>query len=579
MSTCPTCRTEHADGVAACAPDAERLPADPSRPGPDPELAPGTLVGEYRVEAKIGAGGFGTVYRAMHPVIGKAAAIKVLSRQCSANPELVSRFVAEARAVNQIRHRNIIDIFSFGALEDGRHYYVMELLEGMTLDAYRRKRGRLPPAEALPILVKIARALDAAHAAGIAHRDLKPENVFLVFDEDGAIFPKLLDFGIAKLLGESSTAAHKTRTGHLIGTPLYMSPEQCRGKNVDHRTDVYSFGILAHELLAGAPPFDGESAFDLLIKHTSEAAPPVSSVATHLSPALDAPLLRMLEKEPTSRPASLLEGTAALVEAARGAGYDLPAGLLRASDAAVGRGAGDAVAGRGAGDAVAGVRARAAATETLEAGLAPTQRGPVAGASTGPHGTETVLQRSLPDKLESTPPAASRRRAALIAAAVLGVAAAAALTLRLGDGGPAAETLRAPASAAAMPRAAAALSAPVLPASAVATTAPSSPPPATDAEATAASADAAPPDVELRIQATPKELEVWSEGKLVGKAPGPLRLPRGHAVKLTFKAPGYQEQAQEVPAEADGALTVALKRAASTARGAVRKGDLENPFQ
>ncbi|WP_438031633.1 serine/threonine-protein kinase [Sorangium sp. So ce204] len=575
MSTCPTCRTEHADGVAACATNVETLAAEPAPPGADPELAPGTPVGEYRVEAKIGAGGFGTVYRAIHPVIGKAAAIKVLSRQCSANPQLVSRFVAEARAVNQIRHRNIIDIFSFGALEDGRHYYVMELLEGMTLDAYRRKRGRLPPAEALPILVKIARALDAAHAAGIAHRDLKPENVFLVFDEDGAIFPKLLDFGIAKLLGESSSAVHKTRTGHLIGTPLYMSPEQCRGKNVDHRTDIYSFGILAHELLAGAPPFDGENAFDLLIKHTSEAAPPVSTVATHLSPALDAPLLRMLEKDPASRPASLLEATVALVEAARGAGYELPGGLLRASDAAVGRGA------------AARDRARGAAVEALDAGLAPTQRGPAAEASSGLHGNETLLQGSLPSNLESKPATASRRRAALAAVAVLGIGAAAALTLhfghmQIGHGEPAADAPRAPASAAAMPRTEAALVAPVLPASAAAAAAPESAAPSPPLEATAAaaaSADAAPPDVELRIRATPKELEVWSEGKLVGKAPGPLRLPRGRAVKLTFKAPGYQEQAQEVPAEADGAITVSLKRVAPTARGAVRKGDLENPFQ
>ncbi|MGK3981573.1 serine/threonine-protein kinase [Sorangium sp. So ce136] len=559
MSTCPTCRTEHADGVVACPPDADTLAPDPALPGADPDLAPGTPVGEYRIEAKIGVGGFGTVYRAMHPVIGKAAAIKVLSRQCSANPQLVSRFVAEARAVNQIRHRNIIDIFSFGALEDGRHYYVMELLEGMTLDAYRRKRGRLPPAEALPILVKIARALDAAHAAGIAHRDLKPENVFLVFEEDGAIFPKLLDFGIAKLLGESATTAHKTRTGHLIGTPLYMSPEQCRGRNVDHRTDVYSFGILAHELLAGAPPFDGETAFDLLIKHTSEPAPPVSSLDTRLSPALDAPLLRMLEKDPESRPASLLEATAALVEAARGAGYDVPTGLLRASDAAVGRGESDA----------AGRRARIAAAEPLAAVLAPTQPGPVADVSTGPNGTETVLQRSLPGKVESTPAAASLRRAALAAVFILGGAAAAALTLRLTGSEPLADAPRAPALAA--PESAALL-APVAPAPA-ASAAPA------PADVPTASARAAPPEVELQIQATPKEIEVWSEGKLVGKAPGPLRLPRGRAVKLTFKSPGYQEQAQEFPAEADGALTVSLKRAAASARGTVRKGDLEDPFQ
>ncbi|WP_437886277.1 serine/threonine-protein kinase [Sorangium sp. So ce307] len=567
MSTCPTCRTEHADGVVACPPDADTLSPDPALPGAEPDLAPGTPVGEYRIEAKIGVGGFGTVYRATHPVIGKAAAIKVLSRQCSANPQLVSRFVAEARAVNQIRHRNIIDIFSFGALEDGRHYYVMELLEGMTLDAYLRKRGRLPPAEALPILVKIARALDAAHAAGIAHRDLKPENVFLVFDEDGAIFPKLLDFGIAKLLGEPSTTAHKTRTGHLIGTPLYMSPEQCRGRNVDHRTDVYSFGILAHELLAGAPPFDGESAFDLLTKHASEPAPPVSSLATHLSPALDAPLLRMLEKDPASRPASLLEATAALVEAARGAGYDVPASLLRASDTAVGRGGSDA----------AGPRARIAAAEPLAAEFAPTQPGPVADASTDRNGTETVLQRSLPGKVESTPAAASRRRAALAAVAILGGAAAAALTLRLTGSEQLADAPRAPALAA--PETAA-LVAPVAPAPAAsAAPAPAASAAPAPADVPTASARAAPPEVELRIQATPKEIEVWSEGKLVGKAPGPLRLPRGRAVKLTFKSPGYQEQAQEFPAEADGALTVSLKKAAATARGTVRKGDLEDPFQ
>ena len=167
---------------------------------------------------------------------------------------MVSRFIAEARAVNQIRHRNIIDIFSFGQLDDGRQYYVMELLDGEPLDALIERDGRLPLAEAIPILRGIARALDAAHAKGIAHRDLKPENVFLGRDPTARVFPKLLDFGIAKLLAPEDGPKHKTRTGTPIGTPYYMSPEQCRGRDVDHRTDIYSFGVLAYRMLTGVLP-------------------------------------------------------------------------------------------------------------------------------------------------------------------------------------------------------------------------------------------------------------------------------------------------------------------------------------
>ncbi len=185
MATCPTCRTHYSDDVTVCATDGEGLLPDEAFAAGDTELVAGQMVGEYRIEGKLGQGGFGAVYRAVHPLIGKAAAVKVLHKQFSSNPQMVSRFIAEARAVNQIRNRNIIDIFSFGALEDGRQYYVMELLDGMTLDAYVKKKGRLSPEEAIPLLRGVARALDAAHASGIAHRDLKPENIFLLFDEDG----------------------------------------------------------------------------------------------------------------------------------------------------------------------------------------------------------------------------------------------------------------------------------------------------------------------------------------------------------------------------------------------------------
>ena len=153
----------------------------------DQDLSAGTEVGEYRIERVLGKGGFGVVYAAVQPVIGKQVAIKLLARKYSADQDIVSRFVAEARAVNQIRHRNIIDIFSFGQLPDGRHYYVMEYLDGEPLDTHLRTYGAMPLEEAIPILRAIARALDAAHGKGIAHRDLKPENIFLANDPDGGV--------------------------------------------------------------------------------------------------------------------------------------------------------------------------------------------------------------------------------------------------------------------------------------------------------------------------------------------------------------------------------------------------------
>src|SRR5260221_2415402 len=193
MATCPQCRRRYPDADEYCEVDGSSLVPDATFSTVDRDLLPGEMVGEYRVERLIGKGSFGVVYRAVHPVIGKAAAVKILSRQCSADPHMVSRFISEARAVNQIRHRNIVDIFSFGAFRDGRQYYVMELLEGEPLDQYLTEHGPLQPSEALPILDRVARALDAAHAPGILHRDPKPANVFFAPD-DGVRFPKLLHF-------------------------------------------------------------------------------------------------------------------------------------------------------------------------------------------------------------------------------------------------------------------------------------------------------------------------------------------------------------------------------------------------
>ena len=294
-----------------------------SRQPADSDLVAGQQVGEYVIESKLGEGGFGTVFRASHPLIGKLAAVKVLSRRYSADEEIVSRFVSEARAVNQIRHRNIIDIFSFGQLDDGRCYYVMELLEGEPLDAYIDDTGGMPLGEALPVLRAIGRALDAAHVNGIAHRDLKPENVFLAREPDGTAFPKLLDFGIAKLLGDAGmTSMHRTRTGSPIGTPYYMSPEQCRGEAVDHRTDIYSFGCLAYQLLTGSLPFEGENHLEVLMKQTSEEPVPASVRAADnpalppLPPEIDAAIAWMMKKAASERPPNLAAAVHALEEAA-----------------------------------------------------------------------------------------------------------------------------------------------------------------------------------------------------------------------------------------------------------------------
>jgi serine/threonine-protein kinase len=226
---------------------------------------------------------------------------------------MVSRFAAEARAVNQIGQRNIIDIFSFGSLDDGRSYFVMELLEGKDLGAYLDEVTRMAPAKALALLDGIAAALDATHQARIVHRDLKPANVFVCFEKNEPSYPKLLNFGIAKLLTQSTR--HKTSTGAPMGTPLFMSPEQCKGKKeIDHRTDIYALGVVVHRMLTGGYPFDGVEAMELLIQHATEPPASMSSMEPSIPAAADAVVLRMLAKEPGDRFDSASEAIAALRE-------------------------------------------------------------------------------------------------------------------------------------------------------------------------------------------------------------------------------------------------------------------------
>jgi len=288
-----------------------------------PELLPGTRVGEYRIEGKLGEGGMGRVFAAVHPVIGKQAAIKVLRRELCANPDVVARFVQEARSVNQIRHPNIVDIFGFGDLGDGRSYFIMERLEGESLHA-RLRRGPMPLAETCRILDEIAIALAAAHDERIVHRDLKPDNVFLCAVRGERPRIKLLDFGIAKLLDDDVHRIERTRTGSMMGTPQYVAPEQARGYDVGPAADVYSLGVMAFEMVTGRPPFVADNAMDMIAKHLNDPPPSPAAIAPGVPPALTALILAMLAKDPADRP------TLAAVRPALGEIGTAAAGMLPA---------------------------------------------------------------------------------------------------------------------------------------------------------------------------------------------------------------------------------------------------------
>jgi hypothetical protein len=275
-------------------------------------------IGNYRVTAKLGEGGMGVVFLAEHPVIGRKAALKAIHPQFARNTEVVSRFVNEAKAVNQIRHEHIVDVTDFGHTPAGDFYFIMELLQGATLAECLQKEGRLSPQRALRIGAQIAGALQASHDHGVIHRDLKPDNIFLTTHGDEGDFVKVLDFGLAKLVTPDDMSPRNTKSGSLMGTPLYMSPEQCEGTTeIDHRADIYSLGVILFEMLTGKVPFAGTGYGQVILQHMTARPPAARSIVPDLPLALEAILTRALAKDRELRFQSMAELRDALLDPAR----------------------------------------------------------------------------------------------------------------------------------------------------------------------------------------------------------------------------------------------------------------------
>ena len=282
----------------------------------NPAPLDGQTLGNYRVLEKIGQGGMGAVYLGEHVLIGRKVAIKVLLSEFSGDPDRTRRFFNEARAAAQIRHSGIVDVLDFGTHSDGSAYIVMEHLEGESLAARLKRAGALPEATARRFARQVAGALAAAHARKIVHRDLKPDNLFLVPDENvvGGERVKVLDFGVAKLLVELEGGnAVATRSGAIIGSPAYMSPEQVRGDGTIHeRTDVYALGCVLFEMVCGRRPFSASNYHSVLLMHLSDPPPRPRELAPELSPELEQLILRALAKRQEDRPASMEELAATL---------------------------------------------------------------------------------------------------------------------------------------------------------------------------------------------------------------------------------------------------------------------------
>lgn len=304
-ASAPTCQLD-TKALSAAKSSAEDSSKDP--------LIGREVIGQYRIEKKLGSGGMGSVYLVQQTTVQRPAVIKVLKTHSDDKLDLAARFAIEARAASNLNHPNIVTIYNYGQMEDGTLFLAMEYLEGETLEARIARCGQLSVDRAVHVATQIAQALGEAHAHGVVHRDLKPANVMLVERAGDPDFVKILDFGIAKLDDAGVTSA-----GFVVGTPRYMSPEQLLGKQLDRRSDVYSAGIVLYEMLAGQTPFSSDTPIGWVHQHVDAAPkPPSSLVKGHkIPPPLERVVLRALEKTPAARPDTMEEFAEDLAAALR----------------------------------------------------------------------------------------------------------------------------------------------------------------------------------------------------------------------------------------------------------------------
>jgi eukaryotic-like serine/threonine-protein kinase len=363
-------------------------------------VGPGTVFGSYRLVSELGRGGMGVVYLAEHTIMGKQAAVKVLLPEYSGREDLVARFFNEARAAARLHHPAFVEVFDCGVASDCA-FMVMEYIVGENLTTCLKRETRLPVARAVGLTRVIAEAMAVAHGNGIVHRDLKPDNIILPTDPRASrVGPhpvKILDFGIAKLNAQASL--RMTKTGTLMGTPLYMSPEQCRGSaHLDGRSDLYSLGCILYAMLTGTPPFPREGDGIVLIAHLEDKVPPLEEHGVAVPPDLEKVLMKALAKDPMDRQQSMT----ALVEE------------LDAADASPGRGT---MPGR----EKAGTATSVPGTMVLPDKPARVPTPLVTAPLTG----NTTLSRSSGQVTAVTPRARSQRPRLVVAAAILFGAAAA----------------------------------------------------------------------------------------------------------------------------------------------------------
>ncbi len=550
-----TMRTQSGGGAG---PDLVIPAPQPSNPGgvlsalggsAEPLRAGYVIQERYRILGKLAAGGMGEVYRAEHVELGRAFAIKVMRPELSGDPEFVTRFKREAISASRIGQQNIVDISDFGQTQDGRFFFVMEFLEGLTIASLVHRSGALEPARAITIILQVARALAAAHSQGIVHRDMKPENVIVLQRPGQPDFVKVLDFGVAKVQGPSDGS--QTATGLVVGTPQYMAPEQARAVGVDARTDIYALGLILYEMLAGRAAFIAETPSMLIVKQVTEAPPPFEPHVLNAVPqTLHALVFQMLEKDPAARPQTMdavIEVLEPLLTSLRIATSGVTRtmsgkfpGLATPSPGI------EAVRASGVGPAPA-AQARA---------KAPTPK-PRTPAAPGPRDEETSADADVALALP-------RSKAPVIGAVVVGLVVVAGIALFAGgsQGKAGADPKDGPVQPPAAPQA------------------PSTP------VAEQPAPPAAPPKVKVTLSSEPVGAELYEGDVLLGTTPLPLEREQGAVVELRFVAKGYAPQAKKIGFSSDGqSLTVTLEKdkaaapaPAAPATGKKAKGDLKDPF-